>query len=333
MVFWRNLLCGGGDCAIICDMEKKSLAILAAVAAQASACIAWDASTPQPNKYELPPASPAVVKEAKAAKARLRRITPSMIMAHRGESEYCPENTVPAFAAAVAGGFGFECDLWLSNDGVIFITHDVWIGAKKGHAARGWATNMVWHGSLEKSDVGSWKAPEWEGTRMPTIDDVLPWAGDGHLVELHVCDSRSDLILPKLKEALARHPNATPKNVRVNVSWFAVDKLRKILPGYRTGGGMLLRSGWLVTDKPLNVKAIVEKVGPVGLVDVWGPRWDEELVTPEAVAIAHRRGLKVCVWTVNDAASAWAALGRGVDVIMTDRPSSLLREMKEFPVR
>ena len=303
---------------------------MAFAVAYALECIAWDASTPQPNKYELPPASLEIVKEAKAAKNRIKTIKPSMIMAHRGESEYCPENTVPAFAAAVAGGFGFECDLWLSNDGVIFITHDAWIGAKKGHSAHGWATNMTWYGSLEKSDVGVWKAPEWCGTRMPTIDDVLPWAGDGRMVELHVCDPRSNLILPKLKEAFARHPNATPKNVRVNVARSAHEWLRNNMPGYHTGNGTLLRRGWNVTDKALNVKAIVDGMDSDGLVDVWGPRWDEELLTPEIIARVHSKGLKVCVWTVNDAASAWAALGRGVDVIMTDRPSSLLREMKEF---
>ena len=312
-------------------MEKgKSVFILALAATFGSACMAWDANTPQPNKYELPPASPAVVKEAKAAKARLKTVTPAMIMAHRGESEYCPENTVPAFAAAVAGGFGFECDLWLSNDGVIFITHDVWIGAKKGHSVHGWATNLVWRGSLEKSDVGLWKAPEWRGTRMPTIDDVLPWAGDGHMVELHVCDPRTDLILPRLKEAFARHPNATPENVRINTSAAGREwVLRNMSPRFRFAGGGLLRNGWRVTDAPFNVKAIADNVDPAKF-SVWGPRWDEDLLTPEIISRVRRKGLKVCVWTVNDAASAWAALGRGVDIVMTDRPSALLREMKDF---
>jgi glycerophosphoryl diester phosphodiesterase len=311
-------------------VKKNSLAVFALVVSQAIACMAWDASTPQPNKYELPPASPEVVREAKAAKARLKTVLPSMIIAHRGESEYCPENTVPAFAAAVAGGFGFECDLWLSNDGVIFITHDARLGAKKGHAAHGWATNMVWRGSLEKSDVGSWKAPEWTGTRMPTIDDVLPWAGDGHEIELHVCDSRANLILPKLKEALLRHSNATPKNVRINISWRGRGWLRGNLPEYRCTSNGLLRNGWRVTDKPLDIKSIVNDIGPDGQIGVWSPRWDEDLLTSEIVELAHYKGVRVCVWTVNDAASAWAALGRGVDFIMTDRPSSLLREMKEF---
>lgn len=50
----------------------------------------------------------------------------------------------------------------------------------------------------------------------------------------------------------------------------------------------------------------------------------------EIVGSLRKRGVKVCVWTVNDAASAWAALGRGVDYIITDRPSALLREMRDF---
>jgi glycerophosphoryl diester phosphodiesterase len=74
----------------------------------------------------------------------------------------------------------------------------------------------------------------------------------------------------------------------------------------------------------------VNDIGPDGQIGVWSPRWDEDLLTSEIVELAHYKGVRVCVWTVNDAASAWAALGRGVDFIMTDRPSSLLREMKEF---
>ena len=66
-----------------------------------------------------------------------------------------------------------------------------------------------------------------------------------------------------------------------------------------------------------------------------GIHWNSTKPTGYEVALRlidtlERKGIKVCVWTVNDAASAWAALGRGVDIIMTDRPSSLLREMKEF---
>ena len=310
-------------------MNTKHLTVLSWAAAQTLAGWAWDATTPQPNKYELPPASPAVVAEAKAAKVRLKTVSPSAIIGHRGEREFCQENTVPAFAAAVAGGFGFECDLWLSNDGVIFITHDSMIGGRNGHTAQGSATNMVWRGSLEKSDVGEWKSPVWRGTRMPTIDDVLPWAGENHVIELHVCDWRWHLILPKLKEVLARHPNVPARNVHLCGSRPGRDWVKKNLPGHPCVSCKLLRKGWRVIDEPYDMKSLLDDINPED-AEVWSPRWDEDLLTAEIVERVHRKGVKVSVWTVNDAASAWAALGRGVDIILTDRPSSLFREMKAF---
>ena len=48
------------------------------------------------------------------------------------------------------------------------------------------------------------------------------------------------------------------------------------------------------------------------------------LVTPQSVAAAHRLGVEVHVWTVNDAAEMRAMLALGVDGIITDYPARLL---------
>jgi glycerophosphoryl diester phosphodiesterase len=50
------------------------------------------------------------------------------------------------------------------------------------------------------------------------------------------------------------------------------------------------------------------------------------LVTAGFVRAAHRAGLPVHVWTVNDEATMRALLDLGVDGIMTDRPR-LLRDV------
>jgi len=55
--------------------------------------------------------------------------------AHRGlgwgEGSY-PENSLPAFHAAAAAGFGIELDLQLSSDGKVFVFHDYTLGRMCG---------------------------------------------------------------------------------------------------------------------------------------------------------------------------------------------------------
>jgi glycerophosphoryl diester phosphodiesterase len=50
-----------------------------------------------------------------------------------------------------------------------------------------------------------------------------------------------------------------------------------------------------------------------------------KMVTPETVAAAHRLGLEMHIWTVNDVAEMRALLALGVDGIITDFPARLLR--------
>jgi glycerophosphoryl diester phosphodiesterase len=46
-------------------------------------------------------------------------------------------------------------------------------------------------------------------------------------------------------------------------------------------------------------------------------------VTPGLVALSHRRGLRVHVWTVNAAAQMTQLLDMGVDGLVTDQLSTL----------
>ena len=50
---------------------------------------------------------------------------------------------------------------------------------------------------------------------------------------------------------------------------------------------------------------------------------DTVVVTAELVAEAHRRGMQVHVWTIDEPARWRALLDLGVDGIMTDRPAVL----------
>ena len=47
------------------------------------------------------------------------------------------------------------------------------------------------------------------------------------------------------------------------------------------------------------------------------------IVTPRFIDAAHRSGLEVHVWTINDSAQMGHLLDLGVDGIMSDRPDEL----------
>jgi glycerophosphoryl diester phosphodiesterase len=65
-------------------------------------------------------------------------------------------------------------------------------------------------------------------------------------------------------------------------------------------------------------------VGDCAQVPVQHGRWT--VVTRRFVQAAHRRGVQVHVWTIDDADEMDRLLDLGVDGIMTDRPS-VLREV------
>jgi glycerophosphoryl diester phosphodiesterase len=55
------------------------------------------------------------------------------------------------------------------------------------------------------------------------------------------------------------------------------------------------------------------------------------IVTPRLVRAAHRQGLRVDVWTIDDEADMRRLLSYGVDGIMTDRPDVLARLLGHQP--
>ena len=55
------------------------------------------------------------------------------------------------------------------------------------------------------------------------------------------------------------------------------------------------------------------------------------IVSPESVAAAHRLGLEVHVWTINDEAEMRRLLALDVDALMTDFPARAATVMGRRP--
>lgn len=93
------------------------------------------------------------------------------LCAHRGLSQACPENTLPAFAAAIAcGAHEIEFDLWPSRDGVPVVCHDG--SVDRTTDGKGNIAELDW-ADIRRLDAGIRFGGHWEGVRVPRLEDVL----------------------------------------------------------------------------------------------------------------------------------------------------------------
>lgn len=104
--------------------------------------------------------------------------------AHRGHSAAFPENTLPAFEAAVAAGAdGVELDVTLSADGRLVVIHDATLDrTTDGH---GPVSALPW-GELAGLDAGAWFGPQFAGVRLPLLEEVLEAVGRRVLVNIEI---------------------------------------------------------------------------------------------------------------------------------------------------
>ncbi|MFX1518871.1 MAG: glycerophosphodiester phosphodiesterase [Promethearchaeota archaeon] len=93
------------------------------------------------------------------------------IIAHRGASGHYPENTLHAFLGAVElGATCVEMDIQPTSDKKLVLFHDQTMERIAGIPKK--ITDLSWQ-EIIQYDVGRWKAPTWEGTKIPLLRSIL----------------------------------------------------------------------------------------------------------------------------------------------------------------
>lgn len=112
------------------------------------------------------------------------------LCAHRGLSQACPENTLPAFAAAMAvGAHEIELDLWASRDGVPVVCHDATVDRTTDGTGR--ISDLTWH-EIRGLDAGIRCGVAWRGVRVPRLEEVLAFTGGRVGLNIHLKDTGPD---------------------------------------------------------------------------------------------------------------------------------------------
>jgi glycerophosphoryl diester phosphodiesterase len=94
-----------------------------------------------------------------------------MVISHRGEHLVHPENTLPAFQAAIdAHADFFELDVRTTSDGQLVLMHDGTVDrTTNGHGA----VNQMTFSEIRALDAGAKSGPQFAGTKVPTFEDAL----------------------------------------------------------------------------------------------------------------------------------------------------------------
>ncbi|NCB35336.1 MAG: hypothetical protein EOM58_04765 [Clostridia bacterium] len=98
------------------------------------------------------------------------------LCAHRGFNMVAPEDTLPAFALAVAmGAQEIELDLWVSKDGHLIVCHDPSVDRTSN--GTGFIKDLTLK-EIKALDAGSWFSPSFKGVTYPLFEEVLDLAAD-----------------------------------------------------------------------------------------------------------------------------------------------------------
>lgn len=265
---------------------------------------------------------------------------------HRGSRGTVPENTIPAFEAALMGEADvLEMDLGVTKDGVVVVSHEPKVTPERCLAPGGKKLEKpvplrsLTLAELKKYDCGTLLNPKFPqqievpGESMPTLDEVFAMVkASGYEAAAKVEFNIETKIFPsepELSPAPAEFARLVADVVkkhglekRVMVQSFDVRTLRelkKIAPAIRTS--------------QLTYEELVDIVPALksSKTDIWSPNY--KWLTAEAVQEAQAAGIKVAPWTINTAKEWDAAIAAGVDAIITDYPAALVEHLKAKKLR
>lgn len=229
------------------------------------------------------------------------------LCAHRGLSHACPENTLPAFGAAIALGVDeIEFDLWLSADGVPVVCHDPRVDRTTD--GTGIVTEMNW-ADIQKLDAGVQTGDLWKDVRVPCLDEVLNLAGDRVGLNIHI-------------------KNPGPDNQLIALVCDAIQKRGLLERAYIAGVDDVLKAA-LEKDASIMRCCLAGQSTPDLQVDL-AIKYDcrrlqfRRELPDDAIQRAKDHGLICNLFWSDEPDDARCYVQRGIDVILTNRANLLI---------
>jgi len=230
------------------------------------------------------------------------------VIAHRGEHRAHPENTLPAFQAAIeAGADFFELDVRTTADGRLILMHDATVDrTTNGHGA----VRTLSFDQVRALDAGAKFNPQFAGTPVPTFEDALALAHG----KIGVYVDSKDIAPAALVAALAKAD------------------MEKSVVIY--GGSEFLKNVQTLSPQ---LKIMPEAVSAARLEKLTAElrlrvvAFDAGDFKDDVIAVAKRAGAAIYVDRLGsaDTPADWQdAIDRGAAGIQTDRPAELVAYLR-----
>ncbi|MBF6590806.1 MAG: glycerophosphodiester phosphodiesterase [Ktedonobacterales bacterium] len=247
-----------------------------------------------------------------------------LFFAHRGGALLAPENTLVAYERGLSfGADALELDVHSSRDGEIVVIHDATLDRTTNGSGPVGALTLD---ELRRLDAGYRFTPDGgrsfpfrgRGITIPTLREVLTTFPQARVnLDLKEADAEGERRL----WALIQELEAEDRMLVGSFSLLALARFRQLCGGrLATSAAPPEIRNFLLAALSRTSRWLRPAYDALQVPETWRAL---RIVSPTTIAVAHRLGLAMHVWTIDDRPTMDRLLAWGVDGLMSDRPDLL----------
>jgi glycerophosphoryl diester phosphodiesterase len=241
---------------------------------------------------------------------------PPRVLAHRGLALDAPENTLLAFAKALAVGVThIETDVHVSADGVAMISHDPDLRRLTGRRA---TVAHLTAAELRRIDLGS-------GQGYCSLAETLDGFPD---VRFNIDIKTGGAVRPTVDAILG-----TDATRRVLIGSFSPERRKaavRMLPGVATSVSARGAVAAVAAARAGSLTLLRRILHDVQAVQLPASVLGMAAFTARTLPAFHAAGVEVHAWTINDPAEMDRLLALDVDGLVTDRADLAMEALARF---
>ena len=240
------------------------------------------------------------------------------LCAHRGFNTVAPENSMPAFGAAVAlGAPEIEFDLWCTKDGVLVSSHDRWLERVSD------GTGLIYDYTYEellRFDFGFKHGEKYRGLRIPTFEEILQKFGGRTVMNIHVKLWDYNVENPMIEEIveLIRRYDCEKHIYFMTSSDEMIRRVRAYAPDLPVCVGY---------DKNPDPMAMVDRAIALSAYKV---QFFGDCVSREAIEYAHQNGILCNYFYADDPEEARRLYDMGIDTVLSNDYLAVYNAVKDI---